>query len=150
MEDVARLPFTQPADLAARPHDFWCVPPHDIGRIVTLSTSGTTGRPKRIGFTPEDQELIIDFFHHGMTTLVRQSDRVIIFLPGETEGSVGDLLKKALSRFGCEGILFGPIYDYGQAVRTLFALKPSCAVGFFTTGTAKRSIVDRRPQSAVS
>ncbi len=132
MEDVARLPFTQPAELAARSNDFLCVSPGDIGRIVTLTTSGTTGRPKRIAFTPEDQELTIDFFHHGMTTLVGQCDRVIIFLPGITEGSVGDLLKKALSRFACEGIVFGPIDDYSRALQAMLDLKPDCAVGIPT------------------
>jgi phenylacetate-coenzyme A ligase PaaK-like adenylate-forming protein len=129
MEDVARLPFTQPIELAARSDDFLCVSPRDVSRIVTLHTSGTTGGPKRIAFTPEDQELTIDFFHHGMTTLIKPSARVIIFLPGETEGSVGDLLKKGLFRFGCEGIVFGPIDDYGCALKAIFDLRPSCAVG---------------------
>ena len=71
----------------------------------------------------------MDFFHHGMMTLVSPSDRVIIFLPGKTEGSVGDLLRKALYRFGCEGIVFGPIDDYGHAIKTIVDLKPACAVG---------------------
>ena len=129
MEDVARLPFTQPEELAARSNDFLCVSPRDISRIITLSTSGTTGPPKRIAFTPEEQELTVDFFHHGMTTLVDPSDRVIIFLPGKSEGSVGDLLRKALYRFGCEGIGFGPIDDYRRALETIVDLRPACAVG---------------------
>ena len=115
--------------LAEHPNDFLCVSPGDISRIVTLSTSGTTGRPKRIAFTPEDQELTVDFFHHGMTTFANPSDRVIIFLPGETEGSVGDLLKKALSRLGCECIVFGPAADYGQALKTIVDENATCAVG---------------------
>jgi phenylacetate-CoA ligase len=129
MEDIAQLPFTEPEALAERFNDFLCVSPKDISRIVTLSTSGTTGRPKRIAFTPEDQDLTVDFFHHGMMTLAKVSDRVIIFLPGTTEGSVGDLLKKALSRFDCEGIIFGPIKDYDRALKTIIELKPACAVG---------------------
>ncbi len=129
MEDVARLPVTEPRMLAECPNDFLCVSPKDISRIVTLSTSGTTGRPKRIAFTPEDQELAVDFFHHGMMTFTAPSERVIIFMPGETEGSVGDLLKKGLRRFGCEGIVFGPIIDYGQALKTLVDAKATCAVG---------------------
>jgi phenylacetate-coenzyme A ligase PaaK-like adenylate-forming protein len=129
MEDVAGLPLTEPGMLAGRPNDFLCVSPKDIRRIVTLSTSGTTSRPKRIAFTPEDQELTVDFFHHGMMTLAGSSDRVLIFLPGKTEGSVGDLLKKALSRLGCEGIVFGPVLDYGRALRALLNVGASCAVG---------------------
>jgi phenylacetate-CoA ligase len=127
--DVSRLPFTESGMLADRFNDFLCVSPRDISRIVTLSTSGTTGRPKRIAFTPEDQELAVDFFHHGIRTFTDASDRVIIFLPGRTEGSVGDLLKRALSRLGCESSVFGPISDYGQARRMLLDEEATCAVG---------------------
>jgi phenylacetate-CoA ligase len=129
IEDVARLPFTESRMLAERSNDFLCVSPKDITRIVTLSTSGTTGPPKRVAFTPEDQELTVDFFHQGMMTFTNASDRVIIFLPGKTEGSVGYLLKKALSRLGCESIVFGPISNYGQALRKLLDGKAACAVG---------------------
>jgi phenylacetate-CoA ligase len=53
MKDVARLPFTTPEMPVEEPNDFLCVSPKGISRIVTLSTSGTTGRLKRIAFTPE-------------------------------------------------------------------------------------------------
>jgi phenylacetate-CoA ligase len=146
MDDVARLPFTQPAELAARPNDFLCVSPRDISRIITLSTSGTTGRPKRIAFTPEDQELTIDFFHCGMTTFADSSDRAVIFLPGKSEGSVGDLLQKALSRFDCEGIISGPVDDYGRALKTLFDIKATCAVGI----PSQLLALSRYPETGVS
>jgi|WetSurMetagenome_2_1015567.scaffolds.fasta_scaffold15266_5 phenylacetate-CoA ligase len=129
MGDVTRIPFTYPQDLISGPNDFVCVSPQDISRIVTLSTSGTTGRPKKIAFTPEDQELTVDFFHHGMTTLARPADRVLIFLPGKTEGSVGDLLKKAVARFNCDGVIFGPIDDYERAFRAMLDVKPDSVVG---------------------
>ncbi|NLT64996.1 MAG: phenylacetate--CoA ligase family protein [Acidobacteria bacterium] len=127
--DLAKLPLIGSGILADRPRDLFCVAPCDVSRIVTLSSSGTTGKPKRVAFTPEDQELIIDFFHHGMMTLARPCDRVLIFLPGRTEGSVGDLLTKALRRFDCEGIVFGPISDYPRAMKTLSNVAPDCAVG---------------------
>jgi phenylacetate-CoA ligase len=129
VEDLARLPFTYPGDIAARPTDFLCVSPRDIGRIVTLSTSGTTGPPKRLYFTEEDQELTVDFFHRGMTTLTDATDRVMIFMPGATEGSVGDLLKKGLKRFGCDSVAYGPIRDYGDAYNALRSEKITAIVG---------------------
>jgi phenylacetate-CoA ligase len=129
IEDIARLPFTEPGMLLERFNDFLCVSPADVDRIVSLSTSGTTGRPKRIAFTSADQELTVDFFHHGMMTFADASDRVVIFLPGKAEGSVGDLLKKALSRVGCESMIFGPIRNFGQALKTLVDEKATCAVG---------------------
>lgn len=127
--DIGRLPFTTPAMLAEDPSGFFCVSLAEVGRIVTLPTSGTTGPPKRIVFTAEDQELTVDFFHYGMTTLVDSSDRVIIFMPGRLEGSVGDLLAKALSRFGCECVIYGPISDYDDAFSVLVESRATCAVG---------------------
>lgn len=129
MADVAGLPFTYPEDIAQRSTDFLCVSPRDINRIVTLSTSGTTGNPKRIYFTGDDQELTVDFFHHGMTTFTDETDRVMIFMPGSTEGSVGDLLKKGLARFNCDAVVYGPIKDYPHAQRSLINEKITSVVG---------------------
>ena len=50
---------------------FWRFRQDDVARIVTLRTSGSTGEAKRLFFTEEDLELTVDFFHHGMSTLVR-------------------------------------------------------------------------------
>lgn len=129
MADVAGLPFTYPTDIAANGTDFLCVSPRDIERIVTLTTSGTTGSPKRVYFTEADQECIIDFFHHGMTTFTDPSDRVMIFMPGSTPGSVGDLLSKGLGRFGCQSVVYGPIKDYHHALNALISEKITVLVG---------------------
>ncbi len=129
MDDISLLPFTYPEDISSRGTDFLCVSPREIGRIVTLSTSGTTGSPKRIFFTDEDQERTIDFFHHGMTTFTDTSDRVMIFMPGSTEGSVGDLLSKGLARFNCASVVYGPIKDYADALYALIDEKITVLVG---------------------
>jgi phenylacetate-CoA ligase len=132
VDGLSQVPFTHPEMLAENFNDFLCASPRDISRIVTLSTSGTTGRPKRIAFTPEDQESTVDFFHHGMKTFADSSDRVIIFLPGYAEGSVGRLLSKAVSRIGCESKIFGPIKNPEQALKVLVDEKITCAVGIPT------------------
>jgi len=102
-----KLPFTTSENLKDNPLDFLCVSQNEINRIVTLQSSGTTGKPKRLFFTEADQELTIDFFHHGMLTLVRPEDRVLIMLPGEIPGSVGDLLRLGLERAGVIGVVHG-------------------------------------------
>jgi phenylacetate-CoA ligase len=108
MED---FPFTTAEDLRADPNRFACVSQEEIKRIVTLPTSGTTGESKRVYFTAADQELTVDFFKVGMSTLVEEGDRVLILLPGERPGSVGDLLKLGLERLGCIPTLYGPVDD---------------------------------------
>ncbi|MGD9162420.1 MAG: AMP-binding protein [Desulfobacteraceae bacterium] len=128
-EDIARLPLTTPEDIASDPNSFLCVSPREVGRIVTLGTSGTMGTPKRIFFTKEDQELTMDFFHHGMTTMVGGQDIVMICMPGVTSGSIGDLLKQGLARFGCKSVIYGPIKDYAHALDSILDEKITSIVG---------------------
>ena len=129
LDDISIIPFTTAKMIIDSPLDYVCVTPGDIERIVTLPTSGTTGPSKRIFFTQDDQELTIDFFRHGMSTLVGENDKVLIFLPGKTVGSVGDLLKRGLERLGCEGMIYGPIRDYVDALRVLSSGVCNCVVG---------------------
>ncbi len=111
LKDLERLPFTTAEDIRNDPLQFLCVSQSEIKRVVTLPTSGTTGDPKRIYFTEDDQELTIDFFCDGMSTLAGLGDRVLILLPGERPGSVGDLLLKGLFRLGAIGIPHGLVKD---------------------------------------
>lgn len=119
LEKLCTLPFTLPEDVAGAPYDFLCVSPRDVQRIVTVTTSGTTGRPKRVFFTPGDQERTVDFFHYGMSTFTSPDDTVMICMPGKTPGSVGDLLAQGLFRLGCRVVPYGPISDYGDAIAAL-------------------------------
>ena len=128
-EDLAAVPFTTETDLRERHPDMLCVSQSEVSRVVTLQTSGATASPKRLYFTDEDLELTVDFFHHGMTTLARQGDRVMILMPGHTPGSIGDLLKKALTRMNARGFVYGPVTDPGHAVEALLKVQPHCLVG---------------------
>ncbi len=116
LEALTRFPFTTAEDIRRQPLRFLCVSQSEVSRVVTLQTSGTTGEPKRVFFTIDDQERTIDFFHHGMSTLAGPGDRVLILLPGTLPGSVGDLLVKGLERLGAVGVPHGPVRE---APRTL-------------------------------
>lgn len=105
------LPFTSADDIRADPLTFVCVSLDAIQRVVTLDTSGTTGQPKRLYFTRDDQALTVDFFGVGMSTFTEPGDRVLILLPGQTPGSVGDLLAAGLDRIGAIPIQHGPVRD---------------------------------------
>lgn len=127
--DLGDLPLTSPGDVRDGDLRFLCVRPGDVDRIVTLPTSGTTGAPKRIHFTAADQELTLDFFHHGMSVLVRPGQRVLILLPGERPGSVGDLLRRGLARMDVEGVVHGPVGDPEEMLGLLSGGVFDCAVG---------------------
>jgi phenylacetate-CoA ligase len=129
LEDLARFPFTTADDLRENGLRFLCVSQGDIRRVVTLDTSGTTGNPKRLYFTADDQELTIDFFRVGMSTFTAPGDRVLILLPGERPGSVGDLLATALGRLGADGIKHGPVRDVAQTLDVMIEREVNVLVG---------------------
>ncbi len=128
----SRLPFTLPEDIAADPYGLVCTSQGEIERIVTLQSSGTTGQPKRVFFTREDQELTVDFFDYGMRNLVGPGDRVQILLPWELPGSVGDLLRMALHRMGAHPIPHGPVQDAAGAIRVAAEQRANAVVGIPT------------------
>ncbi|AFQ43194.1 DVU_1553 family AMP-dependent CoA ligase [Desulfosporosinus meridiei] len=132
LKDLLQLPFTTPEDLRQNPLDFLCVSQNEINRIVTLQSSGTTGKPKRLFFTEADQELTIDFFRHGMLTLVKPGDRVLIMLPGGTPGSVGDLLRLGLERAGITGIVHGLVSNPESTLEQIKVNKITALVGIPT------------------
>jgi phenylacetate-CoA ligase len=139
LDDLTRIPFTTAEDLRADPLSFVCVSQDDIQRVVTLddanfplatlTTSGTTGQPKRLYFTHDDQELTIVFFHVGMSTFTAPGDRVLILLPGDTPGSVGDLLATALSRLGAIPIKHGAVRDAAATLDMIRREKINVLVG---------------------
>ena len=142
LADLTRLPLTTAEDVRADPLAFVCVSQDDIQRVVTLddanfplttlTTSGTTGQPKRLFFTRDDQELTIDFFHVGMSTFTAPGDRVLILLPGETPGSVGDLLATGLQRLGAIPIKHGPVRDAAATLDVIRREKIDVLVGVST------------------
>ena len=129
LSDLGSFPFTTAEDISDHSLHFLCVSQDEIGRVVTLDTSGTTGKSKRIYFTPSDQELTIDFFQHGMSTLVEAGDRVMILLPCEREGSVGDLLAAALLRSGVKPVRHGIVRNISETLKIMRAEDVTAVVG---------------------
>jgi len=128
-QDLHRLPFTTAEDLHMDSARFVCVPQHKVARIVTLSTSGTSGNPKRLYFSEHDLELCVDFFACGMQTMVSKGDSVAVFLGGTNPGGTVDLLRQALERIGVEAILRGFLDD---AAKPLECFQADCLVGLPT------------------
>jgi phenylacetate-CoA ligase len=129
MEKFSDLPLLTAKDMRENHSAMLCVSRDRVARVVTLNTSGTTGRPKRLYFSDGDLELTMEFFRHGMSTMVGAGDRVLILLPGPTPDSVGDLLSRALSRMGAKGVVHGPLGDAGEAVHEADTLGAGCLVG---------------------
>ena len=129
LEEWQAYPLTTAGDVRKRPFSFVCVSQSDVERVVTLETSGTSGPPKRLYFTAEDQELTRDYFHHGMSTFTTAGDRVLILLHCARLGSVGDLLDQALTRLRAEGIRHGLVTDVAETLRVLRQEEATVVVG---------------------
>lgn len=129
LQDWSLLPFTTANELRMHNLQMVTVSQGDIQRVVTLDTSGTSGVPKRCFFTKADQELTIDFFGVGMTSLVSEEDRVLILLPCERPGSVGDLLFEGLSRKDITAIKYGAVQDVQEVMEIIQDQKITSLVG---------------------
>ncbi|MGE4298486.1 MAG: DVU_1553 family AMP-dependent CoA ligase [Desulfovibrionaceae bacterium] len=127
---VANLPLMTEDTLRREGQRLLCVPQDAVARVVSLRSSGTTGPAKRLCFSDADLELTMDFFAHGMTTFTRPGQTVCILLPGQSPDSVGDLLARALARFGARGVIHGLAPDPAEAVRVAAACRAGVIVGF--------------------
>lgn len=129
LDCLAGIPFTTADDLAAGGLSFLSVSQSDVERVITLQVPGTESKPRRVFFTAEDMEHTIDFFHHGMASLVEPGYKVLILLPGDRPGSVGDLLVTALKRMDVTGIVHGIVSDPAQAIQDIIAHRVDALVG---------------------
>ncbi|MGI6012115.1 MAG: DVU_1553 family AMP-dependent CoA ligase [Ruminococcus sp.] len=110
-EDFQKLPLMSWKDLTESGLKMLCVSQGEIERVVSLQTSGTQSRSKRLYFTRDDLELTVDFFHHGMKEVTKPGEKTAVFLPCRRPDSVGDLLLKGLKRLGAVGYGLGPVED---------------------------------------
>ena len=129
LEEFASFPLMDGQAMADAGLSMLCVSQGDISRVVTLQTSGTEGRPKRIFYTAGDQELTVSFFHHGMSELTSEGEAVMVFLPFKAEGCVGDLLIRGLKRLGVQPVGYGLMDDLADCAKAILENRISCAVG---------------------
>ena len=127
LEEVADLPFTTPQDVRERGLSMLCVGQGEISRVVTLSTSGTTGEPKQLQFTGDDQDLTLGIFQSSMEQVARPGEACFVLLPCSTPGGVGDLLCKAIGRLGALPIAHGAISNLKE-IALRMAKEASCTL----------------------
>ncbi len=128
LEYFQNLPFTTVEDLRTKGPEFLCVSQNEIKRVVTLPDSDPTTEPRRVYFTADEIDLTLDFFHHGMMSIVQPGQKVLILMPGERPDSVGDLLARALSRMDVQGTVHGLVQDPGFTIQEILRIRPDALV----------------------
>lgn len=124
--DVADLPFLTPDHLREHAGRMLCVSQDEVDRVVTLNTSGTSGRPKRLFFTGQELEDTLDFFRVGMASFTGPGDAVLILLPGRREDGAAMLLAKALAEIGVRPVLAPQPCAPQEAVRLVADAAITC------------------------
>ena len=117
LNELKDIPLISDRDIIHHGQFMICCSAGQIRRIVSMTTSGTTARPKRIAFTDSDLENTVKFFHHGMNTLCTEGDTVIIFMPGNSPDGLCDLLSRGLIRFNAKPKVYSVIHDYDDAAK---------------------------------
>ena len=137
---VERLPFTTSDDLTSAGTSMVCVSASEVGRIVTLPTTGTTGASKRVWFTEADQELMTDYIRHGLPVMTGPGDVFIVLIPCERPGSVGDLVAIGVERIGSRALRVGAISPDGGRDEEILDLmrREGVTTGLATAHTAAR------------
>ena len=129
LAELAKIPAIDAGTLRERGSGLVCVSQSDISDVVTLSTSGTTGRPKRVFFTEEDRELTLAYFANGLRTVASPGDTMAILLPCARPGGVGDLISGALERIGVRAVRFGSVAGLNECADALQKNGADAAVG---------------------
>ena len=132
LADLRRLPFTTADDLRRNDPPLLSVSQSAVSHVITLNaleTSATSGPAKRLFFTDEEIEATLDFFAQGMRLPARAGDRVLILFPCTRSGSVGELLARALVRFGATPIAHGWPSDIAAAAELLRRVRPDVVAG---------------------
>ncbi|HBR07667.1 MAG TPA: CoF synthetase [Clostridiales bacterium] len=128
LSDLASLPFTTQADLAARGSGMVLVSQSEILRVLT-ETSGTTGPAKRVFYTPGDCENTVSFFAAGLSELVFPGSRTMVCMPFSGPYGLGELISAAVESLGASPIKTGVGKSCGELSDILRRERPDTYVG---------------------
>ena len=86
----------------------------EIAKIITDSTSGTTGKEKRVYYTETDLDKTLEVFEKGLSEVVEK--RCLVCFSSTGENSLGDLICRAIKNLGAEPVDAGKGWTYGELV----------------------------------
>lgn len=129
LSELTTLPFLTGTDLVEHGQQLVCVSQSEISRVVTMQTSGTSGRSKRLFFSQADQQLTIDFFACGLSELNHTGDRCMILMPGNRPGGMSHLIQQALLQIRVVPVPCGNDVSFAHMARLLAVHRVSTMVG---------------------
>jgi phenylacetate-coenzyme A ligase PaaK-like adenylate-forming protein len=134
LDDISKIPFTYPENLIKEPYKFLCVPLGKIKRAFTLYSSGTTGIPKKVFFTPGDIDRITDWMGIASKTVAKSASlseryKVIQLLPDTKPWSQAKLSEEAARKVKAVAITVEPALDAQTLTKLIKEYKPDILFG---------------------
>ena len=130
LSDLQKLPFTTAEDLSAHPGKFLLTSQSEVSRVISGSTSGTTGPAKRVFYTDTDTEYTVGFFAAGILEMLSAGEKCFIAFPFTGPFGLGNLIAKAVERLGGIPIRAGFGQTFGEMLELIMQTQPETYIGF--------------------
>lgn len=99
-----------------------------VAKIITASTSGTTGSEKRVYYTENDLERTVEVFMDGISEMRPQ--KTLVTFPDTGKFSLGERIAEALKRLDAVCINPGGDWTYRNLVDIIEKEGPDSFIGF--------------------
>jgi len=127
MDDLDKVPLTEPEDLAEEPFLFLCQSQSKIAR--TFSTSGTTGKPKRLFYTSGDLLNIVDSIAAALRSAGLKSNETLhIMFPAVVAWDPSLMLQSGCKVAGLKSVVCSSV-DVDEQIRVMKAEHTKMIIG---------------------
>lgn len=133
LAELRNLPFTTPEMLAERPGRFLATSQSEIQRVISGTTSGTTGPAKRVFYTARDTEHTVGFFAAGISEMLAAGEKCLIAFPFTGPFGLGDLIAQAVERLGGVPVRAGFGQTWAELTKLVRQTRPETYIGFPVT-----------------
>lgn len=159
---LSALPFTREEDLAQNAPGLLLCSQAEVQRVISDTTSGTTGTAKRVFYTETDLENTVRLYMAGLGELVFPGSVTMICFPFSGPFGLGELIAEAIRRLGARPLKAGPFLSYEAYAELIARERPDTFVGmpvqllgmlrFVGRGSLERALVsgDACPDSVTA
>lgn len=129
LDELSSLPFTTAEDLAAKPGGLLLTSQSRVSRVISETTSGTTGAAKRVFYTEGDLENTVRLYVAGLGELIFPGSVTMICFPFSGPNGLGELIAEAVTRLGARPLRLGNALRYGEYRSVMDQERPDTFVG---------------------
>ena len=129
LDELQTLPFTTEEDLAQNASGLLLCSQAEIQRILSDSTSGTTGKAKRLFYTVGDLAGTVELFTAGLGELIFPGSVTMICFPFSGPNGLGELIAEAITHLGARPLKLGAGLSYEEYDKVMELEQPDTFVG---------------------